>query len=80
MKKSEFDKDQINQLNNFMKASKKCVSENKISPSFLLYLIASFPEDNKQDVYTKMNKVLLRDLLPKKKRLHLDFLMKKLFE
>ena len=80
MKNKDFDDQQVGKLLDFIKAGKKCIKENKISPSFLLYLIASFPDDNKQDVFTKMNKVLLRDLLPKKKRIHLDFLMKKLFE
>lgn len=73
-----FDEKEISELMNFMKAGKKCVNSKKISPSFLLYLISSFPSDNKQDVYTRMNKMLLRDQLPKKKRIHLDFLIKKL--
>ena len=77
MKNQDFDENQVNEIINFMKAGKKCIKENKISPSFLLYLISTIPDNNKQDVYTKANKVLLRDNLPKKKRLHLDFLLKK---
>jgi|TARA_R110001606_G_scaffold374270_2_gene532046 hypothetical protein len=77
MKNKDFDEQQVNQLIDFVKAGKKCIKENKISPSFLLYLISVLPDNNKQDVYTKANKVLLRDTLPKKKRLHLDFLLKK---
>ena len=77
MKNKDFDEQQVNQLIDFVKAGKNCIKENKISPSFLLYLISVLPDNNKQDVYTKANKVLLRDTLPKKKRLHLDFLLKK---
>tara|TARA_R110001632_G_scaffold164882_1_gene283396 strand:- start:39 stop:287 length:249 start_codon:yes stop_codon:yes gene_type:complete len=80
MKNKDFDEHQVNQLIDFVKAGKKCIKENKISPSFLLYLISVLPDNNKQDVYTKANKVLLRDTLPKKKRLHLDFLLKKFEE
>ena len=80
MKNKDFDEQQVNQLIDFVKSGKKCIKENKISPSFLLYLISVLPDNNKQDVYTKANKVLLRDTLPKKKRLHLDFLLKKFEE
>ena len=80
MKNKDFDEQQVNQLIDFVKAGKKCIKENKISLSFLLYLISVLPDNNKQDVYTKANKVLLRDTLPKKKRLHLDFLLKKFEE
>ena len=80
MNNKYFDEQQVNQLIDFVKAGKKCIKENKISPSFLLYLISVLPDNNKQDVYTKANKVLLRDTLPKKKRLHLDFLLKKFEE
>lgn len=75
--KNEFDDNEISQLLTFMKAGKNCVNAGKISPSFLLYLISTFPSENKQNIHTKMNKMLLRDLLPKKKRIHLDFLIKK---
>jgi len=80
MKNGDFTDNQLKDLNEFLKASKKCIRYSKLSPSYLLYLISIFPEDSKQDVYTKVNRTLLRDLLPKKKRIHLDFLIKKLKE
>jgi hypothetical protein len=80
MKNGDFTDLQLKELNNFLKASKKCIKNSKLSPSYLLYLISIFPDESKQDVYTKVNRTLLRDLLPKKKRIHLDFLIKKLKE
>ena len=67
MKNKDFDEQQVNQLIDFVKAGKKCIKENKISPSFLLYLISVLPDNNKQDVYTKANKVLLQRYSSKEK-------------
>ena len=73
MKSPEFTNDQMSELNNFLKVCKTC-SMKKINSSFLLYLISKECEDN---VYTKSNYILLRDTLPKRKRLQLEFLMRK---
>lgn len=73
MKSPEFTNDQISELNNFLKVCKTC-NMKKINSSFLLYLISKECEDN---IYTKSNCILLRENLPKKKRLQLEFLMRK---
>ena len=73
MKSPEFTNDQMSELNNFLKVCKTC-SMKKINSSFLLYLISKECEDN---VYTKSNYILLRDTLPRRKRLQLEFLMRK---
>ena len=46
----------------------------KINPSFLLYLVS---KHGNQNMYTKSNSILLRDTLPKRKRLQLEFLLRK---
>ena len=73
MKSPEFTNDQMTELNNFLKVCKTC-NMKKINSSFLLYLISKECEDN---VYTKSNYILLRDTLPRRKRLQLEFLMRK---
>ena len=73
MKSPEFTNDQMLELNNFLKVCKTC-NMKKINSSFLLYLISKECEDN---VYTKSNYILLRDTLPRRKRLQLEFLMRK---
>lgn len=73
MKSPEFTNDQMSELNNFLKVCKTC-NMKKINSSFLLYLISKECEDN---VYTKSNYILLRDTLPRRKRLQLEFLMRK---
>lgn len=73
MKSQDFTKDQISELNNFLKVCKTC-NMKKINPSFLLYLVS---KNGKQNMYTKTNSILLRDSLPKRKRLELEFLLRK---
>lgn len=73
MKSTEFSKDQISELENFLKVCKTC-NMKKINSSFLLYLVS---KEGKENVYAKSNNILLRDSLPKKKRLQLEFLIRK---
>lgn len=64
-------------LKDFLKISKEAIDDRNISPAYLLYLLSRFPDSNDQNIYTKVNKVLLRDTLPKKKRLFLDWISRK---
>ena len=73
MKNQDFTPTQICELGNFLKIYKNCRSK-KINPSFLLYLIC---KDEKENMYSKSNVILLRDTLPKKQRFQLDFLLRK---
>tara|TARA_R110002110_G_scaffold347436_1_gene557556 strand:+ start:12 stop:236 length:225 start_codon:yes stop_codon:yes gene_type:complete len=73
MKSQEFTKDEISELDNFLKVCKTC-NMKRINPSFLLYLVS---KECRSNIYTKSNYVLLRDTLPRKKRLQLEFLMRK---
>jgi hypothetical protein len=65
---------QEEKLADFVKLIKEAIYTNKIPPAYLIYLLSRYPEKNKQNVYTKVNKVLLRDTLPKRKRLYLDYI------
>ena len=73
MKSQDFTNDQMKELDNFLKVCKTCQMK-KINPSFLLYLVSN---NGKQNMYTKSNVILLRDSLPKRKRLQLEFLLRK---
>ena len=73
MKTQEFTKDQLSELDNFLKVCKTC-NMKKINSSFLLYLVS---KEGKENIYTKSNSILLRDSLPKRKRFQLEFLMRK---
>ena len=73
MKSQDFTKEQLSELDNFLKVCKTC-NMKKINPSFLLYLVS---KNGKQNMYTKTNSILLRDSLPKRKRLELEFLLRK---
>lgn len=73
MKSQDFTKEQLSELDNFLKVCKTC-NMKKINPSFLLYLVS---KNGKQNKYTKTNSILLRDSLPKRKRLELEFLLRK---
>jgi len=77
MKNKDFTENQEDSLKKFLRSSKECIGKKKISPSFLIYLISILPDENSGDIFTKSNKVLLRDTLPKKRRIYLDFLKKK---
>ena len=72
MKSQEFTKDEISELDNFLKVCKTC-NMKKINSSFLLYLVSKECNNN---IYTKTNYILLRDTLPRRKRLQLEFLMR----
>jgi hypothetical protein len=74
--KNSFTEQQQKIIKDFLGLSKILIYKKKIPPSYLLYLISKMPDDNHQNTYTKVNKVLLRDTLNKKKRLYLDFLIK----
>lgn len=74
--KNAFTDQQDELLKDFLKISKALIYKKKVAPSYLLYLLSKIPDDNHQNIYTKVNKVLLRDTLNKKKRLYLDFLIK----
>lgn len=69
-----FTSEQQKMLENFLLTSREAIDKLNISPAYLLYLLSRFPDDNSQNMYTKVNKVLLRDTLPKKKRLYLDWI------
>ena len=69
----KIENDQLKELDNFLKVCKTCHMK-KINPSFLLYLVS---KNGKQNMYTKSNTILLRDTLPKKKRLQLEYLLRK---
>jgi hypothetical protein len=71
-----FTEKQKEELEKFLTLSKKIVYNKKIPPAYLIYMLSKFPNDNHQNIYTKVNKVLLRDTLNKKKRLYLDFMVK----
>jgi hypothetical protein len=73
MKNKDFTKDQLEELDNFLKICKTC-NMKKINSSFLLYMVSN---NGKENIYTKSNSVLLRDILPKRKRLQLEFLLRK---
>ncbi len=73
MKSQDFSNDQMKELDNFLKVCKTC-NMKKINPSFLLYLVS---KHGNQNMYTKSNSILLRDTLPKRKRLQLEFLLRK---
>lgn len=73
MKNQDFTPSQILELSNFLQNYKNCRSK-RINPSFLLYLIC---KDEKENMYSKSNVILLRDTLPRKQRLQLDFLLRK---
>ena len=74
MKKDDFDVSQLDALGDFIKAGKRCTKECKINASHLLYIISKLP--GKKGIYTKANLILLRDTLPKRKRIHLDYLLR----
>jgi len=71
-----FTESQIEELAKFLKLCKKIIYNKRLPPTYLIYILSKFPDDNHQSIYTKVNKVLLRDTLNKKKRLYLDFLIK----
>ena len=73
MDNQEFSEDQLKELDKFLNICQLCTLK-KINPSFLLYAIS---KNKKQNRYTKSNFVLLRDTLPKRKRLQLEFLLRK---
>lgn len=73
MKSQDFNNDQLMELENFLKVCKTCHMK-KINPSFLLYLVS---RNGNQNRYTKSNTILLRDTLPRRKRLELEFLLRK---
>ena len=74
--KNSFTYQQQKLLKDFLTLSKKLIYKKKIPPAYLLYLLSKAPDDNHQNTYTKVNKVLLRDALNKKKRIYIDFLIK----
>ena len=78
MKTKDFEEDQSQEILKFLKSTKECIGKKKISCSHLIYLISSLVDDNSETIFTKSNRVLLRDILPKRKRIELDFLIKKL--
>ena len=61
-------------LSIIIKRVKEECNMKKINSSFLLYLVSKECNNN---IYTKSNYVLLRDTLPKRKRLQLEFLLRK---
>ena len=63
----------LSEINNFLKVCKTC-NMKKINSSFLLYIVS---KECKSNMYTKSNYILLRDTLPRRKRLQLEFLMRK---
>jgi len=71
-----FTYNQRESLKDFLTKSRSLIINNRIPPAYLLYLLSKIPDDNQQNMYTKVNKVLLRDTLNKRKRLYLDFLVK----
>ena len=71
-----FTHSQRNSLKDFLEKSRSLIQQHRVPPAYLLYLLARIPDDNQQNMYTKVNKVLLRDTLNKRKRLYLDFLVK----
>ena len=73
MKSQEFSEDQLSEIDNFLKVCKTC-NMKKINSSFLLYIVS---KECKSNMYTKSNYILLRDTLPRRKRLQLEFLMRK---
>ena len=73
MKNKDFTKDQLDELDTFLKVCKTC-DMKKINSSFLLYLVSN---NGKPNIYTRSNSILLRDNLPKRKRLQLEFLLRK---
>jgi len=73
MKNKDFTPNQISELSNFLEKYKDCRSK-RINPSFLIYLIC---KDEKENMHSKSNVILLRDTLPRKQRLQLDFLLRK---
>ncbi len=68
-----FTDEQQQLLQDFLDLTKR-LEDKKISSAYLLYLLSRATDDNNQNIYTKTNKVLLRDTLPKKKRLYLDWI------
>jgi hypothetical protein len=74
--KNSFTDPQQKLLKDFLGLSKILIYKKKIPPAYLLYMVSKVPDDNLQNTYTKVNKVLLRDALNKKKRIYLDFLIK----
>ena len=78
MKNTDFDKSQIYDLKEFARITKRCIKTDKISPTFLLYLVSALPDEHRETVFTKSNKTVLKSLLPAKKRLHIDFILKEL--
>jgi len=78
MVSNDFSEQQKDFLKDFLSVSSRGINKKKISPSYLLYIISKVSNKDKKDIYTKVNKVLLRDMLPKKKRLFLDSLIRDL--
>ena len=76
MTNSDFSDNQEIILKEFLKISKIAINNKRIGSAYLLYLLSKIPDDNKQNIYTKTNKVLLRDTLKKRRRLYLDYLVK----
>lgn len=73
MDHKEFNQEQLQELDNFLNVYQNCTLKN-INPSFLLYVIS---KNKTQNRYTKSNFILLRDTLPKKKRLQIEILLRK---
>ena len=78
MKNTDFSKNQKSEIKEFLKTSKKIIKSSKVSPSFLLYIISSLPSKNNENVFTKSNKMFLKNFLPVKKRLFIEFMIKEI--
>ena len=76
MKNADFTEKQINGLKDFLKVSRGCMKRGRIDPVFLLYAISNLPGEKSSNIFTKSNIVLLRDTIPKKRRIRLDYLIR----
>lgn len=73
---STFSPPQRKKLDEFLTLSQELIRDKKIPAGYLLYMLAKIPSDNQQNMFTKVNKVLLRDSLNKKKRIYIDYIVK----
>lgn len=78
MKNNDFSENQKKGIKDFLKISKKVINSSRVSPSFLLYIISSLPNKNNETVFTKSNKMIMKNFLPLKKRIYIEFLIKEL--
>ena len=62
---STFSPSQRKKLDEFLTLSQELIRDTKIPAGYLLYMLAKIPSDNQQNMFTKVNKVLLINIKTK---------------